>query len=247
MDTEGIRLAGLYSLGCPELKQDDGDAEKKVETFVRGLRVRGSFLPLDIRGILENLDPFLFYQLIALASNVSDFFDANVVRAHWLGGPLLKTVEKSHIEQVFRNGKSRLPRDTHHLVNMALKLRALMGKPPHHNICVVSILGGFNLNGCPIPEILQKINECLVRAGKVVGAGEETLMVESFVVGVAGIGVIGLKEECFDIRRGFAENAQVDDYVSFHLGRGREIISAAQADLLRIYTQEAIQFAKRGK
>ena len=245
MDASGIRLAALYSLGCPELREMN--AELRVQSFVIGASQEK---PAAIRSILEKIDPFWFYQLIVLSKfkELSDFFGEKAVRAFWIGNPYLKPIKVPDIQRVFANGKLKHKFDVHKMGVVIAKMRGLLGVRPSHNFCVMEILTGIR-KGVPIPqEILQGTNECLVRAGKVIAAGDDKINVETTVLVQEELTSFGFRTVQEEVERGFIIGELTPGtLISVHLGKGREVLSREDDFNIREFLREALAFAQRGR
>lgn len=244
MDIKGIQLAGLYSLGCPELEQIT--ITNKVELFVRGIKTTESLLASDVRGILERLDPFVFYQLIALATGEPDFFSEQVIRAHWLGGSFLRPIEKGHIHKVFANGTLKGCFEVHRLTALLMKLRGLIGCKPHHNFCVLQLLAGYK-KGIPIPPpVLTSTGLCLVKPGRILSIDGDYFTVETVSLIVKEDNLLGLQTAKEIVKRGFVADRPVRQaFVSIHLGSAREIITGRDFNRLIALTRGALCFNQR--
>ncbi len=237
----GIRLAALYSVGCPELVQMNLDSA--LWSFVVG-EPTASISAESARGILEKLDPFVFYQLIAFAVNEKDCFSESVVRAHWLGNGALNPVQDSDVKQVLTDLSSRDSLDVHKLAALALKLRGLIGFVPHHNFCVLQLFAGLKKRG-KIPErIITEADRCLVKPGKVVSKSGGLFGVKNLVLVPGSDGGLDV-----NVRVAMVDSRLISDaapvFVSTHLGRVREAISEEDSQKLENLLLEAVDFSNK--
>ena len=233
----GLRLAALYSIGCPELRQ------LRTEPLILGALTAGpDSFPHNadfVETAMRLLDPFVFYQLIALKHGRTDFFSEDIVRTHWFGGDLLRPVTVDDIRLLLARGT--IPTVIHRAEEIILRLTDLLGGLPHHNFVVLSLLKRMRRDIKAPVELLAGISQCLVGAGKVVevrdglripGAGK--------LFPQAGIGLIKIDNP-------FKINVRVGDYVSHHLSWAREKISEKEAKGLDAITRQALDFIKWGQ
>lgn len=219
---KGEIITALYSFGCPELRQFG------AENFIFGF-LKDPTLPKlpQARTILERLEPYLFYQLIAKKNNLEPF-DPRVVRAHWLGNELLKEIEERDIKECFSKISTH---DTR-----ILKLIDLTGGLPHHNFDALWILKKVK----KITADLQKeINDCMIRVGKVIEIKNDKILVETQGIVFDEFHLENTKEE---ISKFFLKEIKIGDYVSIHFGKARERITASIAKNLTRISQEALSF-----
>lgn len=237
MQSEGIRLAALYSTGCPELLQ--AGSNSSLVSFLRGNGTAQS-----VRHLLEAIDPFFYYMLIAMQSpvqaGVSNFFDPRVVSAHWLGNEFLFPVKGEEIQRVFRNGKVG-ELNPHKAREMAFKLIALKGRLPHHNLCVLSILAGARES-----KLVHELDSCLVSAAEVVSLEGDKIRARklSLVQTFPGAPVEAQEVVCV-ADKGFVDCVKPGDLVSLHLGAARQIISREIFDRLNEFTLRGVKEFQR--
>jgi hypothetical protein len=216
---EGILTSCLYSYGCPELKQIG--VEKLFLNFLEN--PEKSKLPF-VEDILEKLEPFIYYRLIAKMNGINSPFNSKVVKAYWLGNGLLRTIKKEDIEDFS--------------INRLIKLSDLIGAKPHHNFNVIWLTK--KTKNIPI----EKVDECLIKPGKVIEIRRKTILVETMrlLVERKRIYLEDSKEEISkEILKGLVS---FDDWVSIHFRSVREKISRNCAQNLIALTKEAIEFFK---
>jgi hypothetical protein len=218
---EGILTACLYSYGCPELKQIG--AEKLIHNFLENPeKAKISFT----KDVLEKLEPFIYYRLIAKTNSINSPFNPKVVKAYWLGNNLLRPLKRDDLEDVS--------------INRLIKLSDLIGAKPHHNFSVLWLTKKTK------NILIEKVDECLIKPGKVIEIRQKTILVKTMCLSTKGkkIYLEYSKEEISrEILRGFIS---FDDWVSMHFRSAREKISRNCAENLLKITKEAISFFQRG-
>ncbi len=216
---EGLKIASLYSLGCPELRQIG--AENFILNFLKNPERSKT---LFVKDILKKLEPFVYYRLLAKKNGISNPFNKNVVKAHWLGNNLLKPLEEKDLNDISSV--------------YFLKLSDLIGAKPHHNFSV--FWSAKRTDKIPI----EKIDECLIKSGKVIEIKEKTILVETVKL-CLNKKEIFLQETKEEISKGFLRGfVGFDDLVSIHFQQAREKISRNCAQNLIEITKEAINFFK---
>lgn len=178
-----------------------------------------------VTSIFEKLEAFLFYQMIAKMNGIPDPFDSVLVKAYWLGNRLLKTIENKDIL----------------FVSPAyfIKLSDLIGTKPHHNFGV--LWPTKKTKNIP----LKKIDECLVKPGRVIKVKQKTILVETISLFRKGkkINFRRSNEEVSkEVMKGLIGHG---DWVSIHFDMARERISRNCANNLAEITKEAISFFNR--
>jgi hypothetical protein len=173
---------------------------------------------------LEKLEPFIYYRLIAKINDINSPFNLNVVKAYWLGNSLLRIIKKENIEDIS--------------INRLIKLPDLIGGKPHHNFSVLWLTK--KTENIPI----EKVDECLIKPGKVIEIRQKTILVETMrlLVERKRIYLEDSKEEISkEILKGLVS---FDDWISIHFRSARERISRNCAQNLIALTKEAIEFFK---
>jgi len=217
---EGVRIACLYSYGCPDLKRIG--AEKLIFDFIKD--TDKSKLSL-VKGILEKLEPCLFYRLIGKMNDIDNPFNLHVVKAYWLGNNLLRTIKKEDISisSVY-----------------SLKLSDFVGGKAHHNFSV--IWSTKRASNIPI----EKFDECLIKPGKIIELKEKNILVETKRL-FSERKKIYFKDTTQEISREVLRGLiSFDDWVSIHFGTAREKISRNCAQNLIEITKEAISLFQKG-
>jgi len=100
---KGTVLAATFSWGCERANQLGITPILREYALSQGK----SHKEEEIRGLLQDLFSYLYYQIIARANQIEDPLDIQVVKAHWIGNELLEKVQKVHIKEVFEKEKAR--------------------------------------------------------------------------------------------------------------------------------------------
>lgn len=114
-----------------------------------------------------------YLQLVAAAAGIGDPLDSRVVRAYWVGGPLLERVSPAllaaHLEQRFRR---QLGGHWSDLAQLAAAGR------PHHNFHVFAVYpwAGLLRDG-KVTEPLRVLDQCRIRWGRLTGLSGGTARV----------------------------------------------------------------------
>lgn len=227
---EGLRIACLYSLNCPELLKEP-EAQKIVFEFIKHPEKEKTHL---VKEILEKLEPFIFYQLIALQNDITDPFAEDVVRVYWLGNNLFKTITKRDVSNLFTSILVE-----HHKLKL-IKILDLIGGKPHHNWETLWLIKKVKMKQGLSREFLVNLDNCLITAGEIVYAGETTLQVKTKQISLKN-GKIILKDAMPLIGQSL-DKVREGDFVSIHLLQAREKISRERAENLIRITKEAISF-----
>ena len=250
-DIEGLRVACVYSWGCPELnclaaKKLDPNPAERVFNFAQDPAREPSDL---IHCIMLNLETFWFYRLICLLNEKEgDVFLEEIVRAHWLPNSdsvleLLKQVPSSDIGKLL--GSLDLLRGSHRLLSIVSKIRNIAGTRPHHNSIIIQLFKGINPK--QLPAVLLKDSEkCLVRTAKVTKVFNHTLEVQAISLTINERGELSYVFSEEQVDRGFVSSVKESDLISIHLGVAREKITAKDAQRLTAINEEAICFAAKG-
>lgn len=235
---KGLRVACLYSVGCPELKRMKAKKKQIIYDFLRN--PKGDKSP-SVKEILEKLEPFLFYKLISFQNDITDPFNEDIVRSYWLGNPLLKPIAKENVARLLFSEESQ----EHHQLRL-MKILNLVGGKPHHNFETLWLIKGIKAGrGFPL-KFLGNLNNCLVRAGKVIYTGKLISEVKTKSI-VFQNRKITLEDSIESLQGSFVKNLEEEDFISIHLGMAREKIQRETAENLLKITEEAISFFKGAK
>lgn len=238
---EGLRLAVLYSLGCPEIRHLNAEGVLFAALSSSGDFQRHVFF---VQRIIQQIDPFAFYQLIGRANGRSDFFAPDIVRAHWLSGSLLRELSLNDIKLLRIHGM--IPSAINGPEVMLIKLQNLIGGLPHHNFVVFSLIKRAKQSGQFPPNFWLDFNNCLVRVGQVISVNSNLIVVRTKAL-VQRDGQFCLEEREETIHSAFVSEVKTGNYVSYHLGRAREVLNETEAAALELITQQAFAFSQKGR
>ena len=240
---DGLLRCSRYSFGPNRLHYCGPEANAELKDYIDA----GGTDPglAQILKQFQTLYPYL--QHIARANNIKDPFDERVVEAYWIGNNLLDTVEKRSLHRFYIDTlhvKDKLPIREFRWLEEKIGQGAL----PHHSFHVFNIWR--RTGNMDIPHTLNSMNECRVSAGTVTAIQGPTLTVSyepllyrngKLILGKAIDRKITRQLEAeYDI-----EQIKVGDTVSMHWGVPCEVLTGAQAALLRRYTLKNIAFANQ--
>jgi len=227
---EGVRIACLYSYGCPELEKIQ--KQNVVLDFIKNPQDNKCSL---VKETLKGLNPFLFYQLIGLQNDIEDPFEEKVVRTYWLGGGFLKTITKKDVQNLLAQKNLQI-----HSLHLT-RISDLINGKAHHNFETILLLKGIRDFQKLTREFIEKLNDCLVRAGKVISVGHWAFKVRTKSISFKKGEIVfedSLELIPFDLLR----EIKTGDFISIHLCRAREKIGKETAENLIEITKEAISF-----
>lgn len=184
-----------------------------------------------------------YLQLIARANAIGDPFDTRVVEAYWLGNELLDHVE---VRQLYDAMLERFGKQLQGRTRDLVLGKAPAGARPHHSFHVLDV-------HCRVGEraaTLQTLDACRVGWGRVVAVESGELCVDRQpLVLIDGKFTLGLPTQARFARqiegRGFADEAQVGDWVSFHWGWVCEVLTERQRANLERYTRHHLAIANQ--
>lgn len=106
---------------------------------------------------------------------------------------------------------------------------------PFHNFAVLEW-------GHEKKNSLHYINQCKVSVGKVERLEHGTVLIKSYSIirSVDGFS-LSKSSEGIKIKKGFLDGVNKGDWITFHFGTGREIITKKQADFILKKTQESVK------
>ncbi len=182
-----------------------------------------------------------YLKLIARVNGIADPFDARVVDAYWIGNDLLERVE---VRQLYDALKDRFGKQ---LQGRALELvlsKAPAGARPHHNFHVFDV----HSRAGQLEHSLETMDQCRISWGKVVEVNGPELVVERKPLLLQeGKLALGSAIRVSAVRQieghGFADDAQLGNYVSLHWGWVCEVLSERQQANLERYTKYHLKLA----
>ncbi len=261
MTEQGLRLAALYSFGCPELHDNDvlkflkvvnqdqityADISIILRRFVKSPFSLSKKERDIVEQILRYLDPFFYYRLIAQIKGIDDPFDEKIIKAHWLGLDLNERVDILEIQNILSEINSRF--GPQRFFALGMKIYNLVGWQPHHNFIVSQLLGTMIKTGDRKQKAVEEINTCLVRGGRIIERTENRLLVEIIAFALKrGIRtgfrpVFCLKKRRETIGASLLEDIEAGNIVSVHLNEAREFISQETLSFLEKTMSRALAF-----
>lgn len=208
-----------------------------------GYATAGSADP-GLQRLLQQFDGALPYlKLIASANGLADPFDERVVEAYWLGSSLLETVE---VRQLY---DAIMARVKPHLAGRAREWvlgKAPAGARPHHNFHVFDVYSRIGDLG----RSIEAMDRCRISWGRVISIDGPELTVHRmgmrFVEGKLDLGPSTTERVARQIDGcGFADQAQVGDWVALHWGWVCEVLRPDQQRSLEHYTRHHLRLANQ--
>jgi Family of unknown function (DUF6390) len=184
-----------------------------------------------------------YLQLIARANGIADPFDPRVVEAYWIGNQLLDRVE---VRQLYDHLLDRFGKQLQGRTRELVLGKAPTGARPHHSFHVLDVHSRVG----ELEHSLQTLDGCRVSWGRVVAVDGAELLVERQPL-VLEQGKLGLGEaqRTRMVRqvdgRGFADAAEVGDWVSLHWGWVCEVLTPHQQVNVARYTRHHLALANQ--
>lgn len=175
---------------------------------------------------------YAYLSLIA-KSNGQKPLDEEVVEAYWLGNRLLETVELENLKKTITADLAKpglLPKTI-----AEGKANALSGQVfPHHSFHVLYM----NFITKKVEPILQNLDKCLVKWGKILELNGSNLKVET--VQLTHKPKFELAHTTCKVNNLFAKEANKGDFVALHWENAIIVLSEKQLENLKFYTQKNI-------
>lgn len=228
---KGEILAALYSFGCRRAKA------LRLNSLL-SKSVKSKKVTKDLIWALKKLEPYPFYRLIALANNISDPFDFQVVQAYWTGNKLLEAVGPESVQILLKQDLGI--EDDALLLKVTLLLSKIKSGQglPFHTWTVFYFFG-------KAPQVLLKKSEkdltnCAISWGKIKEIRERKLVVESQSLEIGkefSLSPSRSRRET-GIEAGFISNPKIGEWVSIHLGQARKVLDPEEVVNLKEYIQK---------
>ncbi len=238
---DGILRCSRYAFGPNRLHYCGPDANAEIKAYIdNGVHDPG--LEAMLRGF-RTMYPYL--KLIAEANRIRDPFDDRVVEAYWIGNRLLEEVERqalySHLED--QGLKDRLGGRSFSLLEDKIR----HGAVPHHSFHVLDIWK--RTGNLEHEHTLESMDSCRISWGTVleVDGPKITVAAEPLVLVAGDRLALGAPARRVLLRalesRTDIEQLSPGKIVTFHWGVPCEVITAAQAAVLRKYTLRHLALA----
>jgi hypothetical protein len=191
---------------------------------------------------------FPYLRLIAQANDIADPFDRRVVEAYWIGNEYLERVGASPFYESMRE-RFQPRTDARSFSWLTSKLEH--GARPHHNFHVFEVyLRAGAVRDAHAALGLQQMDSCRISWGRVAAVDGAELVVEraalTLVDGKLALSQPEPKRVLRQIDgRGFADEAQIGDYVSIHWNWVCEVLSASALRRLMRNTDRYMRLANQ--
>lgn len=172
----------------------------------------------EIAGVVKKLYPnnsFMKLRVEIDDFGTKDYFSDEVAKTYWLGGAALRAFGKFL---------------------------------PFHNFEVLETGSIVKRNKKAFAEFFPKMLECCVFPATISSFPKNRhLLVVDYSPVEYGDGkfFLSLQKKRFVIKVGFLSNVKVGDFISFHLGHGREKISKKENDSLIFWTQQSMDILNK--
>jgi hypothetical protein len=212
----------------------------------------GTLLDYAVAGVSDDgLTPLLrkfngalpYLQLIARANGLRDPFDPRVVDAYWIGNELLDGVE---VRQLYDSLMERFGKQLSGRTRELVLGKAPAGAHPHHSFHVLDVHSRVGER----EPTMRTLDECRISWGRVIGVqGAELLVDRSPLMIRDGKLVLDVPRQERATRQvdghGFADDAQLGDWVSIHWSWVCEVLDDRQQRNLERYTRYHLALANQ--
>jgi hypothetical protein len=242
--SSGALLFGRYAFPPNRLGYCGPSDHQALFEYVAARRTDQGLVELERR--FEGAYPYL--KLIAHANGIPDPFDRRVVEAYWIGNACLQRVDvSSFYESLGTRFKGRMAQRDFSWLASKLEL----GAKPHHNFHVfdVYIRAGL-MNDAHAPIAVETMDSCRISWGRVMAVDGAELVVERPALRWRS-GKLALTEpQTLRVTRqiegrGFADNAQMGNFVSMHWTWVCEVLTASALRRLMGATERCLDLANK--
>lgn len=122
---KGNVKASLYSYGCLKAKRLGISNDLKDYVLSGGEEGKEK----EIIENLKKLNSYLYYEVIAIANDIEDPLNEQVVDAHWKGNSLLDKVRPIHVSIVANRGETKTEKE----LRVVILKPIIDNKSAHHN------------------------------------------------------------------------------------------------------------------
>ena len=232
----GLKVATVYSLPSFSLGfcgPQDKTSRKTLSDYASGKSVSES----AVREIFEKFEAaYRYYKLIAKKNNIADPLNEKVVKAFWVGNPLLEKVNGSDLRNLILTDFCRPG-----LLNeeeAKEKAEQVPDEARSHHSFHVLILGAVS-DRVTLKGVMLDL--CRTGWGKVEKIKRNKLIVKYKPLILSKRSSLG-KEIEKEIERSskIVPNVKKGDWVSFHWAQACEILTSQEVKNLEYYTQRTI-------
>ena len=237
----GLKIAAAYSLPSFSLGfcgPQDKTSRKILFDFVSGK----PGLETKVRNIFEQFEAaYHYYQLIAQKNNTADPLAEQVVKAFWVGNPLLEKVKAGDLKELILTDFCRPGLLTKRGAEEKVKM-VREGARPHHSFHVLflgAITGRVKLEGA-------MLDLCRVGWGKVTKVQSSKFKVQNLMFRYKPL-AFGEKtqlgeemEKEISWNKKIVPKVKVGNWVSFHWGQACEVLTPTEVKNLEHYTKQTI-------
>ena len=240
----GPLLFGRYAFPPNRLGYCGPDDHQALFAYVAQGATDQGLIELERR--FEGAFPYL--RLIAGANGIADPFDRRVVEAYWLGNEYLERVDAARFHQSLAE-RFRPRMDSRTFSWLESKLEH--GARPHHNFHVFEVYLRAGLMRDERAVIgLERMDACRISWGRVSAVDGAELVIERPALalehGKLALTEPRLKRVLRQIDgRGFADEAQVGDYVSVHWDWTCDVLDRLSLQRLMRNTQRYMALANQ--
>lgn len=184
-----------------------------------------------------------YLQTIAAANGIRSPFDARVVEAYWIGNDLLEAVDARRLHKSLAD---RFGNDLPAKLRPHVMHKPTEGARPHHFFHVADVYRHLE----PEEVGMAAIEDCRISWGRVTGIEGAELVVDRRPIVLRGTKLVLDEPRRETVKRsldgrGFADDAQLGDWVSIHWGWTCEILDERKRGNLEHYTRLHLALANR--
>lgn len=184
-----------------------------------------------------------YLELIARANGIADPFDERVVEAYWVGNGLLDRVE---VRQLYDEMLARFGSRLSGRMREIVLGKAPAGARPHHSFHVLDVHSRIG----ELAHSMETLDGCRVSWGRVTAVEGAELTVDRPPLELRdGVLVLGEARRERVLRQveghGFADAAEVGDWVSLHWGWVCEVLAETERRSLERWTKHHLTIANQ--
>ncbi len=184
-----------------------------------------------------------YLALIARANGIADPFDRRVVEAYWIGNALLERVE---VRQLYDSLRARYGKQLSGRTLDLVISKAPAGAHPHHSFHVFDV----HSRAGELEHSLDTMDNCRISWGRVTAidgpvfvVDRPPLLLETGKLALGAAQPARITRQVDD--RGFADRAQIGDWLSIHWGWACDVLTDDQVRTLERYTRHHLALANQ--